>query len=211
MNDQLLSTFFSAVIGGFVGMFFSLFLPRFLFDPRIKITGISQHGHVFRLTVVNKGRTAANDAVGRLTIRPIGKDDIGVTKEQVIEARKTASVNDDWRKTSNSHLRAEDWELGIEMENLFWAGSGGMHHKLNPELPEALVVGYSEGEWIDIASEHTNIKRTRLILDKDKVYFGEVVIGASNCRPSKPFRFQIFLAENKMASMKPFNGKLPSR
>ncbi len=209
MNEQLLTSFFSAMIGGLVGMFFSLFLPRLLFDPRLRIESISKHGHVFRLIIVNYGRTAANDAIGRVTIRPIEKDDIGVTRAEVIEARKNAATNDDWRKTSNSHIRSEEWELGLEMENLFWAGSGDGRLKINPRLQEALVLGYSEGAWIDIAGEHTNIKRTRLLLSKTKVYYCEVVVGASNCSLSKPFRFQISLGDNNMAVLEPIKGKIP--
>ncbi len=192
-------------------MFFSLFLPKLLFDPRIKIVGIDYHGFATRLVVVNTGRTAATDAVGRITIRPIGQGDISGTRAEIAEARKTASPDDDWRRTINAHLRAEDWQTGIEMEHVFWAAADQVRLDINPKLSERLVIAYSEGAWVDIPSEHLNIKRARLVLDESKIYYGEVVVGASNCNVSKPFRFQIRLASNKVAIVEPYKGMLPKR
>ncbi|OIO87504.1 MAG: hypothetical protein AUK02_05105 [Anaerolineae bacterium CG2_30_58_95] len=211
MINQLLLTFISAMIGGFVGMIFSLFLPRLIFNPRIKIVGLDFHGHVVRLIVVNKGRTAATDAVGRMTIRPIGQGDIIGTRAEIMKARKTASPDDDWRKTVNAHLRSEDWQLGIEMEHTFWAASGKARLNINPELPERLVIAYSEGAWVDIPSEDTYVKRTRLKLSESKIFYGEVVIGAANCRLSKPFYFQISLGPNQIATVEPYKGKMPKK
>jgi hypothetical protein len=111
----LVLTFVAALIGGAVGMFFSLFLPRYLFDPRISITGIDLHGAAIRVIVVNQGRSAASSAVGRITIRPLREGDIEGTRAEVQEARRTSSAPEDWRRSRNAHLRSEDWRTGIEM------------------------------------------------------------------------------------------------
>jgi hypothetical protein len=211
MTDQLPLSFVSALIGGMVGMFFSLFLPRWLFDPRLKIEGLDTHGHAVRLIVVNRGKTAATNAVGRLTIRPIREVDIDGTRADVVEARKTASDGDDWRHTRNAHLRSEDWQTGIEMEHSFWAVTGSARLDMNPALPERLVIGNSDGPWIDIPSEDTSVKRTRLRLDESRVFYGEVVVGAANCQPSRPYRFRVRLGPNKTAMVEPYSGTMPTK
>jgi len=207
----LVLTFVAALIGGAVGMFFSLFLPRYLFDPRISIEGIDLHGPAIRVIVVNQGRSAASSAVGRITIRPIREGDIEGTRAEVQEARRASSAPEDWRRTRNAHLRSEDWRTGIEMEHVFWAGAGSPRIDMNPHLPERLVIGNSEGSWIDIASEETSVKRTRLKLDGERVFYGEIVVGAANCRPSAPYRVAISLGPGGTAIMEPYTGKMPER
>jgi len=212
MNEQLLLILFSAIAGGFVGTLISLFLPKFLFDPKIKITGIEKHGFVFRLTVINKGRTCAENALGRIIIRPIKQGDIVGTREEIYAARKKKSPNEDWRKTIDAWLKADDWALGIETEHCYWARQPNQAQlNLNPYLSERLIIAYSEGAWVDIASETTHTKRARLALDPSKIYYGEVVISAANAMPSKPFRFQIKLGVDSKAVIEPYKGKLPEK
>lgn len=214
MLDQLFVIFLSAVIGGFVGTLISTFLPKLLFDPRIEIVDIVVHNNGWGLIVLNKGRTAATNAIGRITIRPIKEDCILGSREEIFAARQGA-LPDDWRRSINAHLRTEDWETGIETEHSHWAASTSKENAhirtINPGLPERLVLAQSESHWVDIPSEHTDIKRARLKLDDSDVYYGEVVIGASNSRLSKPFRFTIKLGQNGRAHIEPYHGKLPNR
>jgi len=109
----------------------------------------------------------------------------------------------------DSRLRAEEWQTGIETNGLFWAFGGLPRLDINPGLPEALVLGYSEGEWIDIASENPKVKRARLQVPDGKTYYGEVIVGAANCRLSNIFRFQISLGPERTAIIEPYHGKLP--
>lgn len=206
MVEQLLLTLLSAVIGGFVGTLISSSLPKLLFGPRIKIVGIEPHGFAWRLIVVNIGRTAATNAVGRITIRPIDQGDVIGTREEILEARKQRVPGSDWRTSIDAHLRAEEWQLGIEQEHVLWATSPGeaIHlTTLNPNLPERLVIACSKGAWVDISSEHAQTKRARLKLDSTKMYYGEVTVGAENSAPSKPFCFQIRLGEGETAVVEP--------
>ncbi len=212
MNEQLLLILFSAITGGFIGTLISLFLPKLFFDPKINIMGIEKHGFVFRLIVVNKGRTCAENALGRIIIRPIKEGDIIGTREEIYAARKKKSPNDDWRKTKDAWLKADDWKLGIESEYCYWARQPNQaHQNLNPNLSERLIFAHSEGAWVNIASENPHTKRACLALDSSKIYYCEVVIGAANAMPSKPFRFQIKLGADNKAIVEPYKGKLPEK
>jgi hypothetical protein len=97
------------------------------------------------------------------------------------------------------------------MEHVFWAGAELPRIDMNPQLPERLVIGNSEGFWIDIASEDTSVKRTRLRLDGGRVFYGEIVVGAANCRPSAPYRVAISLGPGGTAVMEPYAGEMPER
>lgn len=212
MNDPLLSILFSAIIGGFIGTLISLFLPKLFFDPRIKIMGIEKHGFTFGLIVINKGRTCAENALGRIIIRPIKQGDIVGTREEIYAARKKKPLNDDWRVTKDAWMKADDWALGIENGDCYWARLPNQAQlNLNPNLPERLVIAHSEGAWINIASETPQTKRARLALDPSKIYYCEVIIGAANAMPSKPFRFQIKLGIDNRAIVEPYKGELPKR
>jgi hypothetical protein len=93
-------------------------VPRLLYGPRLKIIGIEvqQSSTTFNILVSNRGSTAAINAVGRVTIRPITADSFTITKQQAFEARKNEkgdwTQKSYWRKSLDCFLYAEDWYRG---------------------------------------------------------------------------------------------------
>ena len=216
MADQYLLALVSAVIGGFVGALFAAYVPRFLNGPRLTIAGIELQpsSDTFNLVVRNRDATAALNAVGRITIRPIGPDSIAIGRDQALEARKRTegdwTKQSYWRKTLDSFLYADDWRIGIEAEHVFWATHPNpVSANVTPGLPERLLIGYSSGQWVDIATETPKIRRARLKLAPDTGDIGEVVVGAENRAPAKPYRFQISLWPTGKALIHEYSGPLP--
>ena len=202
----------SAIVGGLFGAFFTRFIPHVWFSPQLKILCIDPHGYQFRLLVKNKGRQGAINAIGRVTIRGIKKGDIIGTREEIYKIRKKRNPDTNWMYTDDSYLRAEEWETGIEMEHLHWATMpSGKNITINPQLVERLQFVYSDGPYFKIASENPYICRTRLRLDKNKEYYGEVIISAENAKPSNRFRFKIILGDNNRAKVLPYEGNLPTK
>jgi hypothetical protein len=103
-------------------------------------------------------------------------------------------------------------KIGIEAEHVFWAANPNLtQHNVNPNLPERLIIAYSDGPWIDIASETPKIRRARLKLTSDDTYFGKIVVGAENCNPTKPFRFKIILTQLGKATIREYRGAFPKQ
>jgi hypothetical protein len=217
MNEQITLILISAVLGGLLGTLFSVYIPRLLFNPRVKIIGIDYHFSFdsYNLIVLNKGKTVALNAVGRITIRPIRQGSLISNRTNSIKKRdhsENQQVIKDWRENNESWLGKNDWKVGIEVEHVYWAtypNSAKMN--LNPSVPERLAIAHSEGKWINIASESFGIKRARLALNSGQTYYGEVIVAAENCQPSRPFRFKIILGDNGKAVIEPYKGILPDR
>lgn len=74
--DEWVRLILSALVGAFFGALSSTLVPRWLLGPRLTIVGIDCHGSRWRLRVVNKGFTAATNAVGRLTVSTIQEGDL---------------------------------------------------------------------------------------------------------------------------------------
>ena len=204
MLDQILLMFISAVLGAAIGTLASLYMPRWLIDPRLKITGIEHHSKAFTLVVINKGRIAATNAAGRLTIRNIENNDIDP------ETGIDTDTSDDWRTNKRANLFPQKWRVGIESEYVLWnMMPNPVKLNINSGLAEQLLIGRSEGAWIDITAESVYRKRARLIVTKDKIYYGEVIVTAENCQASQPFRFTIQLDEEGQVMLRQFAGKLP--
>ena len=200
-----------ALIGGFFGALFVTYLPRLLFAPRLHAVDMDYHSFQYRLIVVNTGRMAAVNAVGRITIRPINQGDVVGTYAEVFEARKH-QLSEDWRQSVDAYLRTEDWQVGIEAEPVHWATAPNqMRLTINPSFPERLIIAHSDGPHVDIPSENRRKKRARLALDSAKAYYGEVVVSAENSAPSKPFRFRIELGPDGTAIIEQHKGTLPGR
>lgn len=218
MTDELQLLILGAIIGGFAGALFSAYIPRLLYDPRLKILGLEVQPSFgsYHIVVINGGRTAAINAVGHLTLRPIGPDSVLITRQQAQEAAESSDTRwwetGYWRKGPHSYLHTEDWQLGIESEHLFWATfPNPTQITLNPGLRQRLILAYSDGAWVDIASETPKMRRAKLKLGPETIYYGEIVIAAENCPPSKPFRFVITLGADGKAHIQPTNRPLPTR
>ena len=218
MNEQVIIGLISAGAGALFGALFSAYIPRLLYDPRLKIEGIRYHRSYRSYTILvnNRGKNAAINAVGRVTIRPIRKGDILHSREEILEARKKLPGHwrdvGDWRKSIDAWLSSEDWETGIEGETLFWAVyPNPTRTNINNGLPESLVLAYSDGPWVDIASSTFRRKLARLSLSEGREYIGEVVVGAENAKRSRPFRFKIRLGPDGKALITPYKGPLPAR
>lgn len=216
MDKELQLIIISAIFGGIAGSFFSALVPRLIYDPRLVILGIETQPSfgTYNVVVLNKGRTAALNAVAHITIRPITSDSILITHAQQQKYLKSSKIkwweNGYWKKDVNAFLCREDWKLGIESEHLFWATfPNSFQATINPGLPQRVVLAHSEGTWIDIASETPKVKRTRLDLLEDKVYFCEVIIAAENTKPSKPFRFEISIGSDEKPQIRKVNHALP--
>lgn len=208
--NNFITLVIGAIFGGFFGALFAMYLPHIWFSPKLKILSIEPHGNHYRILVINKGRQGAINAIGRVTIRGIENGDVIGTREEIFNIRKKRKSDTYWMYTDDSHIRSEEWKTGIEMEHLHWATMpSGKNITINPKLVERLHFVYSDGPYAKIASESPYICRTRLRLDKNKIYYGEVFISAENAKPSKSFRFKIILGENNRAKVLPYNGELP--
>ncbi|MFO7680540.1 MAG: hypothetical protein R6X34_10860, partial [Chloroflexota bacterium] len=189
MQEDLLWFLIASILGGFIGSIISMIVPRLYLNPRIKIEGLTPQANLWHIVVDNRGPVAATHVMGRLTLRSIREEDIIGTIQEVMEARKH-KMDNDWKRNINSYLRVEEWELGIEEEYIFFLTAVSKESPyittINPGMPERLAIAYSDGPWVDIPSEHIHRKRARLKLDEERVYYGEVVVGAENGRRSKP-------------------------
>lgn len=204
MVDQILLMFLSAILGAAVGTLASLYIPRWLFDPRLKIVGIEHRSKAFTLVVVNKGKIAAMNASGRLTIRHIENDDLDP------ETASDVDTSDDWRVNKRANLFPKKWKVGIESEYVLWnIIPNPVKLNINSGLAEKLLIGRSDGTWIDITAESAQRKRARLLVTRDKTYYGEVIITAENCQAARPFRFTIRLDNNSQVLLQRYEGKLP--
>ncbi len=106
MEQQILLSLFSALIGGIIGTLLSLYLPKWLFDPRLVILGYSTPSRTSILKVVNKGKAAAINAIGRITIRPIKSGDILPTPSN--EAISISGTSSDWRFNQEAYLKPDE-------------------------------------------------------------------------------------------------------
>ena len=203
---------FAALLGGFFGALFATYIPQIWFSPRLQINGIDSHGNYFRILVTNKGRTAAINVIGRVTIRPISKDDVIGKREDVYKIHRQTKKINHWGATNDVFIREEEWDTGIEMEPLHWAASPSeMKLTINPKFSERLQLVYNEGDIFKIASENIGVSRVRLKLDPGKVYYGFVMVSAENAKPSQPYYFKISLSDNGNTIVKPHEGNIPSR
>jgi hypothetical protein len=188
--DPLL--FLSAIIGGFFGALFSNYLPQFWFAPRLHIVDIDRHSRHCRVLVANRGRTAAVNAIGRITLRTINEGDI-VSSE-------------------DAYLELHQWQTGIESDALHWATSpNDMKLTINPKFAERLNVFNTDGQFIIVVSENSNKNRAKLKLPSGKDYLAELVVSAENARPSNVFRIKISTDGSGQVVVSQFSGEMPIR
>jgi len=208
MNNYLI-LIISALLGGFCGAVFAMYLPTWWFAPRLRIVDIDPHGSHFRLLVHNSGRSAAINASGRITIKGITETDVLGTKKDIAEIRKSRTGEEYWMETNDAYIRVEEWATGIEMEAIHWATfPSEMKMNINPSFYERLHFVYSDGSYAKIASENKYVSRTKLKLNESKRYYGIAIVSAENAKPSDPFGFEISLGDNGRALVKSCSARL---
>jgi hypothetical protein len=205
MTKEILLSLISALIGGIVGTLLSLYIPKWLFDPRLVIFGCSTPSRTSILLVVNKGKNAAINAIGRITIHPIKSGDVVPTEPNI--SIKNSGIPQDWRFNQDAYLNPEQWGVGIESNPLHWQQPPNpTQYTLNPGVTEKLAICRSDGKWVDIPSNNPNKKLARLKIDENTVYYCDLLISAENCYPVR-YKVVIKLGKEGRAIIERFKGK----
>lgn len=194
---EVLSTIISAIIGLVIGTLFGGWVERILYRPRVVIEiesespYVRQEGKYVSVVVSNRGRTAAIDCVGSISIDELSPNALLTPYDAANDEKLPLEPK---LKLKDQLLMPESFRE-IDRELLCWAHIGNPPtYTINPgtktllDVFKAIERDTSEGWYLIIPTE-AGWKKLRARL-KDGNYHGRIVVSPKN-GPPKIREFEI--------------------
>ncbi|TET41364.1 MAG: hypothetical protein E3J66_05400 [Dehalococcoidia bacterium] len=190
---EALNTLISAIIGLAVGTVFGGWLERVLYRPRVTIeivsesTYVRKEGKYVSVVVSNKGRTAAIDCIGSISIDELSREALLSPNDAVKDEK--LPLDPDYKLKPDDQLLTRESFREIDREPLCWAHIGNPPtYTVNPgtktllDVFKAIERDTSDGWYLIIPSE-AGWKKLRARL-KDGDYHGRLVVSPANAPPT---------------------------